>query len=299
LVRLSLNVSTAYPLAHILRYNGFMQQKGVNCEADEYPPAAFWQGAISPKQYIRFSPGAQNGGAGSLFNLRFCGYDDQGNLPVEKVNERYVSDRVVGNMKRKVTQYTARTTRRALEINFQNVVDPDGKAGLSVNPCWPEVLLEDPGFALLTDDPYYAGDRNAQRYGKANYPGLIPVDVLGNHKPQQGYRKRDEKSHELDPEAWVWDDGNSTRRVTEDELARDLGILRCSSADCHKEMQELGIESARIVQDPETSPGPAVPSASASRTQLVPHITATEVSGNASAGSGASRSLPTPTQTGR
>ncbi|TGJ83730.1 hypothetical protein E0Z10_g5022 [Xylaria hypoxylon] len=280
-------------------YNGFMQQFDVRCEADEYPPAAFWQGAMSPKQYIRFSPGRQNGGAGSLFSLGFCEYDSQGNLPVERVNERYVSDRVVGGLKRRVTHYMARTTRRAVRIDFINVADPDGQAGLSVNPCWPEVLLEDPGFALLTDDRYYAAHRDAQRYGKANYPGLIPSDVLGNHQRQQGFRKRDEESHELDPEAWVYDDGNSTRRVTEDELVRDLGILRCNSADCHEEMQQLGIESAPVVRSAETSDHPAVPTTFASRTPSMPHaahVTATKLAGEAFAGSGAA--IATPAQTG-
>ncbi len=146
-----------------------MKDYSVKCQADEYPPAAFWQGAVTPKQYICFAPGRQNGGAGSLFGLGFCGYDNQGNLPVERVNERYVSDRVVGGLKRRVTQYMARTTRRAVRIDFIGVADPDGVAGLNMNPCWPEILLEDPGFALLTDDRYYAGHRDAQRYGKANY----------------------------------------------------------------------------------------------------------------------------------
>lgn len=83
-----------------------------------------------------------------------------------------------------------------------------------MNPCWPEVLLEDPSFALLTDDPYYIRDPDAQRYGKNNYPRLIPQDVLLNHRPQPGYRKRDTRSDRLHPEAWVFDDGNGTRHIT-------------------------------------------------------------------------------------
>ncbi|KAI0904346.1 hypothetical protein F4823DRAFT_634502 [Ustulina deusta] len=253
-------------------YSGFMKDYSVKCQADEYPPAAFWQGAVTPKQYICFAPGRQNGGAGSLFGLGFCGYDNQGNLPVERVNERYVSDRVVGGLRR-VTQYMARTTRRAVQIDFIGVADPDGVAGLNMNPCWPEILLEDPGFALLTDDRYYAGHRDAQR-------------------------KRDEKSYGLDPEAWVFDDGNSTRRVTKDELVRYLGILRCESADCHEEMQELGIKSAPVVEAAEASHHPAVPTTFASRTQSASDVMATDVSGEASAGSRAAALLATPTQTG-
>ncbi|KAI1734037.1 glycosyl hydrolases family 18-domain-containing protein [Xylaria scruposa] len=279
-------------------YNGFMQQRDVRCEADEYPPAAFHQGDRWPKQYIRFSPGSQNGGAGSLFHLDFCGFDAQGKLPVERANERYVSDRTVGGLKRRVTQYMGRTTRRAVRIDFINVVDPDGEAGLISNPCWPSILLYDPGFALLTDDPYYARHRSAQQYGIANYPDLIPLDVLGNHQPQQGYRKRDEKLHGLDPEAWVFDDGNTTRRATADELVRDMGILRCNSADCHEEMQELEIDSALIVQSSDTSYHPVVPTTFASRTQSVPQTTATAVTRGAFAKIGADRLLATPTKMG-
>ncbi|KFZ22959.1 hypothetical protein V502_02560 [Pseudogymnoascus sp. VKM F-4520 (FW-2644)] len=269
-------------------FNGFMQQRGVNCQADEYPPAAFWQGALSPKQYIRFAPGLQNGGAGSLFGLTFCGFDAQGNLPVQRSDERYVSDRVVGGLKRRVTHYYARTTRSAVRIDFDNnVVDPDGVMGLQNNPCWPEVLLEDPGFALLTDDPYYAGYRDAQRYGKANYPGLIPADVLGNNVAQAGFRKRDENSHDLDPDAWVVDEGNTTRRVTDAELQEKLSILRCSSADCHEEMEALGIDTAVVAQPEETGYPKVVPTAIASTTHLTVEVVATPVAG-ASAVSGAS-----------
>ncbi|KAH8160820.1 hypothetical protein CIB48_g7423, partial [Xylaria polymorpha] len=279
-------------------YNGFMQQYNVQCEADEFPPAAFWQGAERPKQYIRFSPGKQNSGAGSIFHLNFCGHDNQGNLPVERINERYVSDRVVGGLKRRVTQYKAQVTRRAVSIDFINVVDPDGVAGLQVNPCWPEVLLEDPGFALLTDDPYYQRHRDVQRYAKANYPGLIPQDVLMGHVAQQGYRKRDEKSHDLDPEAWLLDDGNSTRHATKDELMEDLGILRCDSADCHEEMQELGIESALVVE-PQGTAHRLVPTAVASSTQLALDIKpTTSTAGEASAGSDALGLLGLPRPTG-
>lgn len=27
--------------------------------------------------------------------------------------------------------------------------------GLTENPCWPSTVIDDPGFALLTDDPWY------------------------------------------------------------------------------------------------------------------------------------------------
>lgn len=276
-----------------------MQKKDVKCEGDEYPPAAFQQGARWPKQYIRFSPGGQNGGAGSLFKLKFCGFDDSGNLPVEKSDLRFTSTRIVGGLERDVSVYFAKTIRSAVEINFDaNVVDPDGIAGLYDNLCWPKVLLEDPGFALLTDDPYYrgAGREDARAY-VVNYPEPIPADVLLNNQAQAGYRKRSEKSHGLDPDAWVYDDGNSTRRLTDKELEEEMGILRCSSANCEEEMQALGIETA-VVTQPEVTGPPQVPTAIPTTTQqpVVAEVTAPMVT--PSAGGGTREMLWQPRATG-
>lgn len=226
-----------------------MRSKDVACQADEYPPAAFWQ-EETRKQYIRFSPGAQNGGAGSLFKLRFCGYGADDLLPSERQDLHANGDRVYGNVVRAVTEYKGVTTRRRVEIDFPGLVNP-GDWGLGANPCWPEHLLEDPGFALLTDDPYYAAHRDVQRYGKANYPELVPQDVLDNahnngYFSMADYRKRDDR-HVLDPRAWVVNEGNSSRQLRKEEL-EDLGIVECTSADCQAEMKALGIESAPVVQ---------------------------------------------------
>lgn len=45
----------------------------------------------------------------------------------------------------------------------------------------------------------------------------------------------------------------------------DLGIRRCDSADCHGEMQDLGIESALVVVAQETGHG-SMPTTTASAT---------------------------------
>jgi len=266
-----------------------MQAPGLNCQADEYPPAAFNQGDLAPKQYIRFNPGSQNGGAGSsIFGLSFCRFNDRGKLPEGTINPHYVSDRVVDGLKRSVYHYTAETTRSKVIIEFDgDVVDSDGVAGLHDNPCWPENLVEDPGFALLTDDPYYLGHVAEARYGKKNYPDLVPQDVLDaaaaeGHMSQAGYRKRDEDMHNLDPDAWAFNDGNRTRRLTDAELQEKLGILRCSSADCKEEMRALGIETAIVVQPTATAPAQMT----ASTTQLATEAFIT-LAGGASAGASA------------
>lgn len=264
-----------------------MRQRGVDCEADEYPPAAFNQGSLQPKQYIRFNPGSQNGGAGSIFKLGFCRFNDQGKLPIGTLNAHYVSDRVVDGLKRSVFHYTAETTRSRVVIDFDaDVQAADGVAGLHDNPCWPENLVEDPGFALLTDDPYYLGHVAEAKYGKRNYKNLVPQDVLDaaaaeGHFSQAGFRKRNKDAHNLDPDAWVYNDGNRSRRLTDAELQEKLGILRCSSPDCKEEMHEMGIETAIIVQPTATAPSAQTV---ASTTRVVAGMFATPT-GGASAGS--------------
>ncbi|KAH9206557.1 hypothetical protein DL95DRAFT_375269 [Leptodontidium sp. 2 PMI_412] len=268
---------------------GWMRSHGADCEADEYPPAAFNQGSLQPQQYIRFNPGSQNAGAGSIFGLRFCRFDANGKLPEDRLNVRYVSDRVVAGLKRSVYHYTARTTRSKVVIDFDSdVVDSDGVAGLHDNPCWPENLVLDPGFALLTNDPYYLGHVAEARYGKRNYGGLIPQDVLDSaaaegHFSQAGYEKRDGGSHDLNPDDWVFNDGNRTRRLTDIELQEKLGILRCSTPNCNEEMRALGIETAIVVQPTVTAPSNQM--VAATTTQLAASVTATWASAVASAGS--------------
>ena len=272
-----------------------MQKKDVNCQADEYPPAAFWQ-ERSEKQYIRFSPGTQNTGAGSLFHLNFCRYGQDSLLPSERQDLHANGKRVYANIERDVTEYKGVTTRRRVEIDFPGLVNP-GDWGLHDNPCWPEHLLEDKGFALLTDDPYYVADRAAQRYGKANYPGVIPQDVLDQaradgYASMAGYRKRDDK-HALDPDAYVVNTGNSTRPLTKEEL-QSIGIIRCASADCEAEMGALAIESAPVVQPTQTAIVQATAYVTPTPVGLAPDIADT-----ASAGSGSDRFVaPQPRATG-
>jgi hypothetical protein len=123
--------------------------------------------------------------------------------------------------------------------------------------------------------------------------------VLGNHVAQPGFRKRDGNSHALDPDAWVFDEGNTTRSITDVELQEELGILRCGSADCHEEMETLGIDTAVVVQPEATGYPQVVPTAVASTTQLTIEVVATLVaSASAVSGAGAHGILVQPRATG-
>lgn len=91
----------------------------------------------------------------------------------------------------------------------------------------------------------------------------------------------------MDPDAWVVNEGNTTRRVTDAGLQEELCILRCSSSDCHEEMEALGIYSAVVVQPEQTGYPRVVPTAIASTTQFMVEVVATSMTGT-SAVSGAS-----------
>ncbi|KJY00280.1 hypothetical protein TI39_contig337g00010 [Zymoseptoria brevis] len=143
--------------------------------------------------------------------------------------------------------YKGITTRNRLAIDFKDLNAP-ADWGLRENKCWPEHLVEDPGFALLTQDPYYKDYPIASAFA-SNYAQLIPQDVLDEahlkgFSRTQGFRKREDK-HLLYPEAWVFNDGSSSRPLTSEEL-KDIGILQCKSADCKNEMKDLGIESVAV-----------------------------------------------------
>ena len=66
-----------------------------------------------------------------------------------------------------------------------------------------------------------------------------------------------------------------------------MGLRFTSSADCHEEMEALGIDTAVVAQPEETGYPKVVPTAIASTTHLTVEVVATQVAG-ASAVSGAS-----------
>ncbi|KAI4094078.1 MAG: hypothetical protein L6R37_007315 [Teloschistes peruensis] len=81
------------------------------------------------------------------------------------------------------------TTLSTLRIEFPNYPNqPDD--GLTANPCWPSTLINDPGFALLTDDPWYI--HNPQYAQNIHlYPNPPPPAYTQNNPPRPGYQKRD------------------------------------------------------------------------------------------------------------
>lgn len=168
-----------------------MQDPGLDCERDEYPPVGFWQDQPIDQQWVRMVPAAQNEAAGAaLFGLAVCRFQGQSTPPASTRNPQF--QRVIHGPGRDTEVSTAdvTTTLYTVSIRFDNYPnEPD--FGMTANRCWPSTLVDDPGFALLTDDAWYFNDGNEQRYSSnGQYAKLPPLTLTQNNLPRPGYQKR-------------------------------------------------------------------------------------------------------------
>ncbi len=111
---------------------------------------------------------------------------------------------------------------------------------MTTNPCYPGQLANDPGFALLTNDPWY-DHHPALQANRAGYESPPP-------------RKRDSW---FDPDSIVLVDSNSTRKLTDEELRERLGFVRCSDPQCSQETEDIDTESALVMASALTIPAAA------------------------------------------
>lgn len=81
--------------------------------------------------------------------------------------------------------------------------------GLSANECYPQQLVNDPTFAILNEDLYFA--RNGRAYDP-QFGGPIPQALIGNQSPPF---KRD---LQLLASTFAIDDGNSSLPLTDEQL---------------------------------------------------------------------------------
>ncbi|KAL6237121.1 glycosyl hydrolases family 18-domain-containing protein [Aspergillus navahoensis] len=125
-----------------------------NCQRDEWPPAHFQQG--HPEGYIRLLPGSQNGGVANsgLGGWKgFCKYP-----PEKQVKVEGGPIQVIGDIVYVTSIMSSITTINVMDYSFFNMGAPQADEWLLTdNPCYPSTLTQDPGFALLTWDPYYGG----------------------------------------------------------------------------------------------------------------------------------------------
>ncbi|CAN9115600.1 unnamed protein product [Alternaria alternata] len=248
-------VRNAYSTDHKPQWHEGHMQGGVKCQRDEYPPAVIWQGR-DRDVWIRFLPDGQNLAAGNLFN-RIC--DDSVTVLTEKrLDRRVVCD---GGKVIEYWDHTLTTKRQIFSMEFSNMPNGIVDQGITANPCWPKDLVDDPGFALMTNDPWY--DREANRPRKrhtANYKEENPA-ALG-YPPGPAALKM-KRGLGLGPEDLYVEEGNSSRKPTEEELRTNFGLVRCQGDDCESEMKQLGFASLPIIpnsyvwppksQDPSTT----------------------------------------------
>lgn len=120
--------------------------------------------------------------------------------------------------------------------------------GITANPCWPSSLINDPGWALRTDDAWYTVDNRASKSVIAGgLYALSPAAAYTAGKINRlHWNRRDVGLDDLDPDGIIFVDSNSTRRATDDELKDHFGFQKCIDEDCSVEKQALGIESALV-----------------------------------------------------
>ena len=234
-----------------------MQEKDLKCQRDEYPPFAFWQDQDIHDQWIRMVPKKQNTGAGGIFGLAICRYNNvDGKPPASTRNAR--SSGVIHGPNRDTLVSTAdvTTTLAVVSISFDHLPDQD-EFGLTENPCWPSTLVDDPGFALLTDDRWYFDEGEARADNVKGYAKAPPLALTRNNPPRPGYQKRSVGPVDFD-------------------LANEIKLRDCRSTDCVQELEEMRIP----LLDNAPPELPSLPRTSEAKptiadTNLVPVVTST------------------------
>ncbi|KAK8061069.1 hypothetical protein PG997_015290 [Apiospora hydei] len=144
------------------------------CERDEFPPRYFWPGDDkAPKhmrQLVRLLPDDQNKGAGQLWN-GFCNDNNAASTRKYQQNaDTYVVSAHLKSVKGEeeqevekgtttsITTVTVSTLRAIFSISEFEGLKPEPYDGLEENQCYPRDLIDDPGWALLTDDEWYKSE---------------------------------------------------------------------------------------------------------------------------------------------
>ncbi|KAK3986114.1 hypothetical protein QBC44DRAFT_373421 [Cladorrhinum sp. PSN332] len=165
----------------------FRRQWPNKCDRDEYPPAyllddndpAFTNsGKNSRGQLIRYIPDKQNRAAGQMwkgacFGKPLAGMSDADFKDAFKHGAGQGGART-RTLKRDHEQtMAAATITQRPAFTITKFPTAPTEAGLKENPCWPSgIAPADPGFALLTYDPYYQGKQPPYNYGQKYVRGV-------------------------------------------------------------------------------------------------------------------------------
>ena len=104
--------------------------------------------------------------------------------------------------------------------------------GLSANECYPQMLVNDPSFALVNRDPYFRKNGRAPNLDFANPPS---AQLINGRSPP--FRKRDISY--LTPHEFILEEYNSSRRLAPDELDQ---VAEAIALDEHLAMLDEQIE---------------------------------------------------------
>jgi len=275
-------------------YNFGGTMKPPRCQADEYPPAYFMPQDTKQQglgQIVRWLPGSVNGGAANTQWAGFCGDNDggKGNGQLYRndhksgkegeVNKDLVSlvrpgttvSNKVGDKFTTTVSFEAVYQRAVFEMHFDGTWDdtPSEKNdwGLSENPCWPQdIVTDDPGYALLTDDKWYATRKSQPQVDlRASYSMSPPADLKakadklrwqkrpaspndnGPSKQKPKTNPPSKRALEIMEDGFAIRDANTTRRLTDEEVKRDVEVIQCADRTCFNERRALGDEDEAII----------------------------------------------------
>ena len=218
-----------------------MQGPNLNCQRDEYPPDVVWQGRNNNLNFVRLIPSSANIIGASLF-AGIC--DNSAPFESSIKNRMLLSEKVNNCATTSYFSVTHESTVPALSLDFAfGAIWND--AGITENLCYPSTLIDDPGFALLTQDSWYRAHLDLNFY-KGEYAVAPEAIVTQGRVNQPGWNKR-WTDPDLDPEEIVMNEGNSTRKPTEEEMLKEFGIIKCKEVGCESEKSFFGIETARTM----------------------------------------------------
>jgi hypothetical protein len=155
------------------------------CDRDEYPPAYLLSntdtayvkaGKDATGQMVRYVPDEENRGAGSLWGS-LCLREPLLALNPDEIMNRANQHGFGATVRtRKVRTNTWTETQVGITVDHRprftigswgHAANPLPDDGLSANPCWPSAAApDDPGFALMTYDPWYQGKPPPYKYNQ-------------------------------------------------------------------------------------------------------------------------------------
>lgn len=254
---------------HKHSWRSWMRRDQKQCQRDEWPPAHFWQGDTG--QYVRYNHREDNTGAGSAWRS-FC--------PIGEAPTRCVpgTERVVNpaNPRLPVTTYCRKEVTLkgkymfrlellvyttdfcvVMELRFTNDDDMPlavlSNDGLTVNECYPQMLINEPGFAVLDTDSYYR--RNGRTPDLRFGSDTIDPALIAGRSPPFPVARRSLDVPLLDRNDFSFQNVTTSRKLTNEEFEafiakeleledhlrmleeqlRELSIASCVGDDCATE----------------------------------------------------------------